>query len=208
MRPRVVLVVVTVLVAAAIVWFLRRPKPAPVTASAAAAVAHTAASSNSNQAKLLHELITLGVTPDRAMQYFSLAVAPLPGVAVDGLTSDPGDFDGTAAVYFLKQVWTSLTPEQQKAAHDAMLGTGGTIARRTKAMGAVMRQPRLVLARFDVPEDKPAHDYLNLAWNGSLAIAQAMGVNAVGITLVTEMNSAKEYAHTQSWPDNSDQAVR
>jgi hypothetical protein len=202
MRPRVVLIVVGILAAAGIVWFLRRPTPAPVPASASAAVAPTA-SSNSNQAKLLHELITLGVTPDRATQYFSLAVATLPGVAVDGLTSDPNDFDGTAAVYFLKQVWTSLTPEQQKAAHDAMVGTGGTIARRTKAMGAVMRQPRLVLAGFDAPADTPAHDYLNLAWNGSLAIAQAMGVSPVGITLVTEMNSAKEYAHTQSWPDNS-----
>jgi hypothetical protein len=67
--------------------------------------------------------------PDRAKLYFSLAVTPLPGVSIDGMTRDPTDFDGTEAVYYLRQVWSSLTPDQQKVAHDVMVGAGGQITR-------------------------------------------------------------------------------
>lgn len=207
MRPRLVLILLAVLLlGGGVFWFLRRPTSpaAPTTppASASAVTPAAAAASASDQRRLLNDLISKGVTPDRAKQYFSLAVATLPGVAIDGMTSDPTDFDGTEAIYYLRQVWSSLTLEQQKVAHDAIVGTGGTMSTRTKSMGAFDR-PRLLLAGFGVPMDKAAHDYLTLAWNGSVAIAQAMGVEPVGIHVVTEMNSNKEYAHTQSWPDNS-----
>ena len=39
-------------------------------------------------------------------------------------------FDGTAAVYYLRQVWSSLSPEQRKVAHDVMVGTGARAMQR------------------------------------------------------------------------------
>jgi von Willebrand factor type D domain len=200
MRPRLALILLAVfLLGGGVLWYVRRPQsPASSTAATATPAASTAEAST--QAKLLSDIITKGVTPDRAKQYFSLAVAPLPGVPIDGMTHDPTDFDGTAAVYYLRQVWASLTADQKKAAHDAMVGTGGRASQRS-AIG----QPRLLIAGFASSADDPAHDYVSLENNANNAIAQAMGVPAVPIRTVVLMNTASEFAHSQSWPDNSDQ---
>jgi hypothetical protein len=66
-------------------------------------------------------------------------------------------------------------------------------------------QPRLLLAGFGLPTDNPAHDYENLEKNANNAIAQAMGVSAVPIRTVVVMDTANEFAHSQSWPDNSEE---
>src|SRR5262249_13979367 len=202
MRPRLgLLLLVVILLAGGVFWYVRRPhSAAPSNAPAPAA---TTAAEASSQAKLLGEIISKGVTPDRAKQYFSLAVQALPGVSIDGMTHDPTDFDGTAAVYYLRQVWTSLTADQRKAAHDVMVGTG---ARAMQRGSSGIGQPRLVLAGFGTPAaDDPAHDYENLEKNANSAIAQAMGVSAVPIRTVVVMDTASEFAHSQSWPDNSDE---
>jgi hypothetical protein len=200
MRPRLVLILLAVLLLGGLLWYLRRPQsPASSTAATAAPAAVAEASS---QATLLRDIITKGVTPDRAKQYFSLAVAPLPDVPIDGMTHDPSDFDGTAAVYYLRQVWASLTADQKRAAHDAMVGAAPRAMQRgSRAAG----QPRLLLAGFEMPADVPAHDYKNLENNASNAIAQAMGVPAVPINTAVVMDTAAEFAHSQSWPDNSDE---
>ena len=196
------ILLVVLLLAGGVFWYLRRPhSAAPSNAPAPSA---TTAAEASSQAKLLGEIITKGVTPDRAKQYFSLAVKALPGVSIDGMTHDPTDFDGTAAVYYLRQVWSSLTPDQQKVAHDVMVGTGGQIKRGTQKIGAAFAQPRLLLAGLGVPTDVPAHDYATFEFTASNEIAKALGVAPVGLTVVTVMDSASEFAHSQSWQDNSD----
>src|SRR5437899_1629059 len=199
MRPRLVLILLAVLLlGGGMLLYLRRPQSL---ASPTAAPAASAAEASS-QAKLLSDIITKGVTPDRAKEYFSLAVAPLPGVPIDGMTHDPTDFDGTAAVYFLRRVWASLTADQKKAAHDVMVGAGAHAMQRVSSASG---QPRLLLAGFGVPADDPAHDYENLEKNANNAIAQAMGVSAVPIRTVVVMDTASEFAHSQSWPDDSDE---
>lgn len=205
MRPRLVLILLAVIVlgllGGGLSWYLRRPQSS---SSSTAAISGHAASAGqaSSQAQLLSDIITKGVTPERAKQYFSLAVAPLPGVSIDGMTHDPSDFDGTAAVYYLRQVWTSLTADQKTSAHDVMVGTG---ARASQRGSLAIGQPRVLLAGFGAPEDQPAHDYENLEKNADNAIAQAMGVPAVPIRTAVVMDTASEFAHSQSWPDNSDQ---
>jgi von Willebrand factor type D domain len=201
MRPRLALILLVVLLlAGGAFWYLRHPHSAAP--SNAPATAATTAAEASSQAKLLGEIIAKGVTPDRAKQYFSLAVKVLPGVSIDGMTHDPTDFDGTAAVYYLRQVWPSLAPDQKKVAHDVMVGTGARAMQRgSNAIG----QPRVLLAGFGMAADDPAHDYENLEKNANNAIAQAMGVSAVPIRTVVVMDTASEFAHSQSWPDNSDQ---
>ncbi len=204
MRPRLALVLlIVVLLAGGVFWYGRRPHSAEL--SHARAPAASAAAEPGSQAKLLGEIITKGVTPDRAKQYFSLAVKALPGVSIDGMTHDPTDFDGTEAVYYLRQVWSSLTPDQQRVAHDVMVGTGGQITRATQKIGAVVAQTRLLLAGLGMPTDVPAHDYATLESTASNEIATALGVTPVGLTVVTVMDAASEFAHSQSWPDNSDQ---
>ena len=204
MRPRLApILLVVLLLAGGVFWYLRRPHSAAL--SNAPAPAATTAAEASSQAKLLGEIITKGVTPDRAKQYFSLAVKALPGVSIDGMTHDPTDFDGTAAVYYLRQVWSSLTPDQQKVAHDVMVGTGGQIKRETHKIGAAFAQPRLLLAGFGAPTDMAAHDYATLEATANNEIAKALGVASVGLTVVTVMDSASEFAHSQSWQDNSDE---
>src|SRR5262249_54153216 len=141
----------------------------------------------SSQAKLLSDIITTGVTPDRAKQYFSLAVAPLPGVPIAGMTHDPTDFDGTAAVYYLRQVWSSLTPDQQRVATEVMVGRGGQITRGRKRVGAAFAPHRLLLAVFGVTMDAPAHDYATGEFPASDEIAKALGVPPVGLTVATVM---------------------
>ena len=116
MRPRTLLLVLAVAIAAAfLVWFVRRPRtPAvqPTAATAATATAPGASSQRALQLAIQHD----GLTPERATELFSLTVGPLPGVSIGGLAKDPSDVDGTEAVLYLLKVWAALTPEQRRAA--------------------------------------------------------------------------------------------
>src|ERR1700686_2761380 len=49
------------------------------------------------QQQLVAEILSLGLTSERAKLLFSMVVGPLPGVSVPSESRDPSDFDGTLA---------------------------------------------------------------------------------------------------------------
>jgi hypothetical protein len=211
MRPRILVVILAVALAAVFVfWFLHRahaPGGAPAT-SATPAPASTTASLASSQHSIQLDINHLGLTPDRARQLFSLTVGPLPGVSLDGLTRDPNEFDGTQAVVYLLHEWHGLTPDQRRAAAVLIYGSPRTRSGRSSALlpGAwAMRPPRVMIAGLggSPTDDLPAHDYWSLAINANNAIAQQLGVTAVPHIVDVQMEGTlgTEFGHSTSWAE-------
>ena len=138
MRPRTLLLVLAVAIAAAfLVWFVRRPKTPAVQPTASTATAPTASSQRALQLAIQHD----GLTPERATTLFSLTVGPLPGVSIAGLAKDPSDVDGTEAVlYVLERVGGAharATPGSRRADSSAGARAGRPIGRPV-ARGVVL----------------------------------------------------------------------
>jgi len=202
MRPRSLLLVLAVAIAAVLLFlFVRRPKAPAVQPTAANAP--TASGQRALQLAIQHD----GLTPERAAQLFSLTVGPLPGVSTGGLAKDPNDVDGTEAVLYLLKEWAALTPEQRTAAaaliHPPTRVRGGRSG--APSLDAWSWQaPRVALASYTrAPEDDlPAHDYASLAINANNAIAQALGgVSPVPHVVDVQLTGTfgTEYAHSTSW---------
>ena len=94
--------------------------PEPPTRPEAAAVL--------TQQQLAAAIIQQGVTPERARQFFSMLVGPLPGVEVPATGRDPTDFDGTLAIGYIYKVWGALAPEQREAAAKLIHRSGSRYA--------------------------------------------------------------------------------
>jgi uncharacterized protein YdeI (BOF family) len=219
MRPRILVLILAVAMGAAIVfWFTRGTKKPAAPATAANGPAGPAQSTPStsqaltSQRSLQLDINHLGLTPERAKTLFSLTVGPLPGVNIDGLTSDPTDFDGTAAVLYLQSQWRSLTPEQRKAAHDLIRPPKRAGLARSTLPSFDMwtrHQPTLVLAGYDMPlgadDNLPAHDYTSLGTNANNQVAQFLGVTPVGYVVEVGFGPPKgtEFAHTSTWDEQN-----
>ncbi|HKW00706.1 MAG TPA: VWD domain-containing protein [Vicinamibacterales bacterium] len=212
MRPRIVaLILAAAIVVAFAFWFAHRSRPpagAPASTAAppAAAASSAAASLASSQHRIQIEINHLGLTPERAKQLFSLTVGPLPGVSLDGLTKDPNEFDGTAAVLYLRHEWSALTPEQQQAASVLMYGSPTTRGRSGSLFLPerwAMHPPRVMLAGFGASptDDLPAHDYQSLADNANNTIAPLLGVAPIPQIVDVRMDASNgtEFADTTSW---------
>ena len=110
------------------------------------------------------------VTRDMALQAFSLAIAPLPGVSVP--TGAPPNLDrqadATFAVLWTMRYLDQLTPEQH-AVVDPILAADPTAPRLTP-QPAGNRRPRVVFAA-----DTTASDYLDLAEMYENEIASELG---------------------------------
>ena len=204
MRPRTLLLVLAVAIAAAfLVWFVRRPKTPAVQPTASTATAPTASSQRALQLAIQHE----GLTPERATTLFSLTVGPLPGVSIAGLAKDPSDVDGTEAVLYVLKEWAALTPEQRRAAaaliHPPAPARGGRSGAPSLEAWS-WHAPQVVRASYTrAPgDDLPAHDYASLAINANNAIAQMLGgVSPVPHVVDVQLTGTfgTEYAHSTSW---------
>jgi hypothetical protein len=108
------------------------------------------------------EILHLGLTPQRAKDFFSFSVGPLSGVSTAALAPDVNEFDGTQDVFYLYQVWDSLTAEQRRAA-DALIRVPPEAGRGRAGALAISLftppRPGIVLASFSPAiDDEPAHD--------------------------------------------------
>jgi von Willebrand factor type D domain len=210
---RLVLILLAVVASAILLWFLRPRRttvPAPpqrTAAPAARSPSPFAAGEPNTQRQLAQDLVTRGVTLDRARWYFSLEVGRLPGVTVPAAVArDMADFDGTSAVLYLYQVWDQLTADQQRAAevliHPA--GTGQTGGQHPVAARRPGGGPDVRLARYVpvVNTDVPSHDYASLAKNAMNALAQALGKPAIPLVVSVaydDVTDDSEFAHTTSF---------
>jgi len=121
------------------------------------------------QRQLARDILEQGLTPDRAKQYFSMAIGPLPGVNVPPGGRDRSDFDGTWAVSNIYQVWDSLTPEQQEAVNRLIGITKKTGASRS-SLGPTTK-PVLLPVSFVDFGNQPAFDYQALADDANKKLA-------------------------------------
>jgi von Willebrand factor type D domain len=206
MRSKLLVAAIALVVAVAVVaWFMRGSKPSATQQAAARStpsgptpqIAGPNETARSQQ-ELESEIITKGVTPERAKLLFSMVVGPLPGVAMPPtIARDPREFDGTAAIQFLSYVWNDLTAEQQHAA--AVL-----INRPEKApQSTALQIPRLVLATFlpAMENDTPAYDYGKLLSEADGTLAALLNVPGVKFSFDIDYGpiTGTEYAHTWSW---------
>ncbi len=187
--------------------------PPPTTAAPAAPpAAPSAPAAVPSQKQLEVDIVKQGVTPERATQLFSMVIGPLPGIAAPASERDKSDFDGTLAVGYIYQVWSSLTPEQRRAASQLIEGgppptSGGanhTSARRSH--GSLFRLASLGRAAL---YDSAAFDYQTLVQNANGTLAAFLNVPPVGVVATVGYGTpfGTEYAHTTSWwkpvdPDN------
>jgi len=202
MRSRLLIAAVVLVVTVAVVaWLMRGSKPATQQATAPSTPTGTTTQTSSSnetarsQQELESEIITKGVTPERAKLLFSMVVGPLPGVTLSPtIARDPREFDGTAAIQFLSYVWNDLTPEQQHAA--AVL-----INRPERApQSTALHIPRLLLASFLAPMegDTPAYDYGKLLSDADGTLAALLNVPGVKFSFDIDYGpiTQTEYAHT------------
>ncbi len=195
MRSRLILGAVLVALCVVVIMVLRsrtRP-PSPPTATTGLQTAPP--SPQITQQQLETDIIQHGVTPDRAKMLFSMVVGRLPGVSVPA-TRDRGDFDGTLAVTYLNQVWSSLTPEQQTAATALVAGP-----RRAPSQQALNPSHLLPAAFLLFAPDTPAFDYTTLAKNADGTLAAFLQVPGVAFDTDVDYGTPEgtEYAHTWSW---------
>jgi hypothetical protein len=165
-----------------------------------------------SQVELLHEILTQGLTPERAKLLFSLVVGPLPGVTVPPGSGNPYDFDGTPAISYIYQVWDSLTEEQRAAAEKLIQRPGhqGNPGSRPpfspaptgsfSSLGAA-RVPVLIPAAYVITGNTEAFDYEQLAIEANGALASLLHVQAIEFFLDVDDDppEGSEYAHTTSW---------
>jgi von Willebrand factor type D domain len=173
-------------------------QPTNTTAARPTAVPAQTASSLPLQRQLAIDIRKNGVTADRARLLFSMVVGPLPGVSVAAEGRDPSDFDGTLAVGYIYEVWSSLTPEQQKAATNLIMGK--SVAAPPSA--SMRPLPVLPLASFLLfASDTPAYDYKTLGKNADGTLAAFLNVAPLQFDITVEYGTPQgtEYAHTWSW---------
>jgi len=197
--------VLFVLAVGVVLWWSRPRRPTPENQAAAnspAPASSTAAIKTDSSAVIsqsdLQALINRdGVTPERAKQLFSVVVGPLPGVTITTTPStDPADFDGTSAVLSILGVWSSLTPEQQRAAANLIERRGGS------SKYAQHDIPKLIPIGFRYIDDpKPAYDYDTLVPQADLILEKLLGVTHVSVYWVYDFDPPQgtEYAHTDYW---------
>src|ERR1700730_18640890 len=127
---------------------------------------------------------------------FSVVVGPLPGVDIPaGFSRDTTDFDGTSAVTHLYQVWTSLTPDQQRAAARLINPSMPPSARRDN-------RPLFVAAAFHMADPTaPAYDYATMLKDADGALASYLKVEGVKYVYDVDYEpfTGTEYAHTLYW---------
>ncbi|HUL72059.1 MAG TPA: VWD domain-containing protein [Vicinamibacterales bacterium] len=217
--------VLAVAAGAAVWWIARRAAPSTPTSSglppAATATPGGAAlgpfrpGEEQTQRQLFADILAQGVTPERAAWYFSMAIGPLPGASAPSTVKrDASDFDGTAAVLILYQVWDKLTDDQRRAADALIRGVPGPTRVGSRSLEPAIwtdRAPRVSLAGFTPPRgpDVPAHDYATLAVNANKALSHYLNVPPVAETVDVSyipVNDQTEFAHTSSWDDSDAKA--
>jgi hypothetical protein len=200
-----VLIVVAVSVALAVRSHLRSKTAAPPaivattrTGGSPGVPTRSEAPAVLTQPQLASAIIQQGVTPERAKQYFSMVVGPLPGVEVPATGRDPTDFDGTLAIGYIYQVWGALTPEQRESAAKLIHRAGNALRDRVSAASLL---PPLIPARFIKVVQKQAYDYQSLAQNAALTLEAFLGVPPMQFTVDVDFDppTGTEYAHSWLW---------